>query len=132
MTSPSSVLTPPAPARTRDPLVDGLRTVALVRVLLWHALAWAWLSWVFPAMPVMFFLAGSLLATSLDRGGWARTALRRARRLLVPFWVFGAAVLVTTALTARRSGEEARPRRTRGAGRCPCCHRSGRKGSRAG
>ncbi|GAB3452697.1 serine hydrolase [Kineococcus endophyticus] len=106
MTSPSSVLTPPAPARTRDPLVDGLRTVALVRVLLWHALAWAWLSWVFPAMPVMFFLAGSLLATSLDRGGWARTALRRARRLLVPFWVFGAAVLVTTALTARRSGEE--------------------------
>ncbi|MEZ0165367.1 serine hydrolase [Kineococcus sp. LSe6-4] len=100
----------PTPATTaRDPLLDGLRTVALARVLLWHALAWAWLSWVFPAMPVMFFLAGSLLATSLGRGGrgvWWRTTLRRARRLLVPFWLFGAAVLVTTVLTAHRTGED--------------------------
>ncbi|WP_432562342.1 serine hydrolase [Kineococcus sp. SYSU DK003] len=103
------VLEPTATTSARDPLLDGLRTVALGRVLLWHALAWAWLSWVFPAMPVMFFLAGSLLATSLGRvpgrRSWARTALRRARRLLLPFWVFGAAVLATTALTARRSGE---------------------------
>lgn len=106
MTSVPTVLAPSPPVTGRDPLLDGLRSVALVRVLLWHALAWAWLSWVFPAMPVMFFLAGSLLATSLGWDGWARTALRRARRLLVPFWVFGGAVLVTTVLTARRGGEQ--------------------------
>ncbi len=101
--------TAPAPARTargaaRDPSLDVLRSVALVRVLLWHALAWAWLSWVFPAMPVMFFLAGSLLTAGTARRPWWRTALRRARRLLVPFWAFGAVVLATTALTAWRSG----------------------------
>ncbi|MBB2900465.1 CubicO group peptidase (beta-lactamase class C family)/peptidoglycan/LPS O-acetylase OafA/YrhL [Kineococcus radiotolerans] len=105
---PVAPSTPSAP-RARDPLYDGLRAAALSRVLLWHALAWPWLSWVFPAMPVMFFLAGSLLAASLGRGTWWRTALRRARRLLVPFWVFGAAVLTTTALTAHRSGDPLAP-----------------------
>lgn len=105
--NPTAAVLEPAAAstRTRDPLLDGLRAVALGRVLLWHALAWAWLSWVFPAMPVMFFLAGSLLATSLGRGApWWRTALKRWRRLLVPFWVFAAAVLTTTVLTARGAG----------------------------
>ncbi|WP_432509500.1 serine hydrolase domain-containing protein [Kineococcus auxinigenes] len=101
----------PAPAATgavRDPSLDLLRSAALARVLLWHALAWAWLSWVFPAMPVMFFLAGSLLTAGSARRPWWRTALRRARRLLVPFWAFGAVVLATTALTAWRGGSGAR------------------------
>ncbi|WP_432546757.1 serine hydrolase [Kineococcus sp. SYSU DK004] len=95
----------PGPSSARDPLLDGLRTVALVRVVLWHAVAAAWLSWVFPAMPVMFFLAGSLLAVSVGRRGgrrgpaWLRTAAKRARRLLVPFWVYAVAVVAVTYVT---------------------------------
>ena len=113
--SPGTVHHPAAAGTTsarpgaRDPLLDGLRSVALLRVLLWHALAWPWLSWVFPAMPVMFFLAGSLLATSLARGRALATVLRRARRLLVPFWAFAVVVLATTALTSLRTPGAAGP-----------------------
>ena len=65
----------------RDPLVDALRSVALARVVLWHAFAAPWLSWIFPAMPVMFFLAGAVLAGSSTRAIGARSASeRRATR----------------------------------------------------
>lgn len=61
---------PPVPPKAwtgaRDPLVDALRSVALARVVLWHAFAAPWLSWIFPAMPVMFFLAGAVLAGSVS------------------------------------------------------------------
>ncbi|WP_432573238.1 serine hydrolase domain-containing protein [Kineococcus sp. SYSU DK005] len=102
---------PPAGA-ARDPLVDALRTVALGRVVLWHAFAAAWLSWVFPAMPVMFFLAGSLLpggARGAPSGaaGWWRWVRRRARRLLVPFWVYGGVVALTSWLSRAAAGEAA-------------------------
>ncbi len=110
--------TTPRPG-TRDPLVDGLRTVALGRVVLWHAFAAPWLSWIFPAMPVMFFLAGSVLAGSALSGSalsgsalsgsalsgpggngsgpiaYARRLARRLGRLLIPFWVYSLGLLAT-------------------------------------
>ncbi|WP_306925278.1 acyltransferase family protein [Arthrobacter globiformis] len=87
---------PAAPARTssRDRYLDLLRAIALVRVVAYHSFASAvWLSVAFPSMGVMFALAGSLMARSLERP--ALGVLRsRTRRLLLPLWVYSATVLV--------------------------------------
>lgn len=77
----------------RNRYFDLLRAVAILRVVLYHASGWALLTVVFPAMGVMFALAGSLMAASLDRYGAARAVGRRLRRVLPPFWL-GAALLV--------------------------------------
>ncbi|KQX67455.1 MULTISPECIES: acyltransferase [unclassified Streptomyces] len=76
----------------RDRYLDLLRTVALVRVVVYHLFGWAWLTVLFPSMGVMFALAGSLMARSLKRPplGVIRD---RVRRLLPPLWLFGAVVL---------------------------------------
>jgi CubicO group peptidase (beta-lactamase class C family)/peptidoglycan/LPS O-acetylase OafA/YrhL len=78
----------------RDRFVDGLKAVAIVRVVLWHTWSWAWLSWI-PAMPAMFFASGSLLQDSLDRRGWWPTVTQRVRRLMLPFWAYSAACVAT-------------------------------------
>jgi peptidoglycan/LPS O-acetylase OafA/YrhL len=86
---------PPPAAFTgggRDRYLDLLRALALVRVVTFHTFGWAWLTFVFPSIGVMFALAGSLMARSLTRP--AATVLRgRIRRLLPPFWLFGAGVV---------------------------------------
>ncbi|WP_445153861.1 acyltransferase family protein [Arthrobacter sp. Hor0625] len=87
--------TRPAPhAAARDRYLDLLRAIALVRVAAYHTFAGAvWLSLVFPSMGVMFALAGSLMARSLERP--ALGVLRsRTRRLLIPLAVYSATVLV--------------------------------------
>ncbi|WUF51539.1 acyltransferase [Streptomyces sp. NBC_00483] len=87
----------PAPAPSahpagRDRYFDALRAVALVRVVAYHCFGWAWAGLVFPSMGVMFALAGSLMARSLQRP--ALSVIRsRMRRLLVPFWAWGAVVV---------------------------------------
>ncbi|MFJ8791080.1 acyltransferase [Streptomyces sp. NPDC102462] len=85
----------PSRSRTgrRDRYFDTLRAVALVRVVTYHTFGWAWCGMVFPSMGIMFGLAGSLMARSLERP--ARTVLRsRLRRLLVPFWFWGLFVVL--------------------------------------
>ncbi|MEV6544930.1 acyltransferase [Streptomyces sp. NPDC051665] len=77
----------------RDRYLDLLRSIALVRVVIYHLFGWAWLSVLFPSMGVMFALAGSLMARSLNRP--ALGVIRgRLRRLLPPLWAFSALVLV--------------------------------------
>lgn len=76
----------------RDRYLDLLRTLALVRVVVYHIFGWAWLSVAFPSMGVMFALAGSLMARSLKRG--ALSVIKdRLRRLLPPMWLFSAVAL---------------------------------------
>jgi peptidoglycan/LPS O-acetylase OafA/YrhL len=76
----------------RDRYLDLLRSIALVRVVVYHLFGWAWLTVLFPSMGVMFALAGSLMARSLSRP--AASVIRgRLRRLLPPLWAFGAVVL---------------------------------------
>ncbi|MFE0176362.1 acyltransferase [Streptomyces sp. NPDC059002] len=77
----------------RDRYLDLLRSLALVRVVVYHLFGWAWLTIVFPSMGVMFALAGSLMARSLKRPAWG-VIRGRIRRLLPPLWVFSAAVLL--------------------------------------
>ena len=80
---------------SRDLYLDFLRTLALIRVVTYHAFNWAWLTLAFPAMGVMFALAGSLMARSLDRHDRSAASVIRARmrRLLPPVWLFGACVV---------------------------------------
>jgi peptidoglycan/LPS O-acetylase OafA/YrhL len=73
----------------RNRYLDLLRALAIVRVVVYHATGWAALTIVFPAMAMMFALAGSLMAASLDRHG-VRAVLRRLRRLLPPLWMMAA------------------------------------------
>jgi peptidoglycan/LPS O-acetylase OafA/YrhL len=89
-----TVVAPPPPrAPGRDRYLDLLRAVALVRVVAYHTFPGAgWLSIAFPAMGVMFALAGSLMARSLQRPA-AAVIRGRARRLLLPLWVYVAAIL---------------------------------------
>ncbi len=84
--------------RARDRFVDVVRSLALARVILWHTWSAAWLSW-FPAMPAMFFSTGALLEPSLERRGWWGTVRQRARRLMIPFWLYSA-VAVTVMVVA--------------------------------
>jgi peptidoglycan-N-acetylglucosamine deacetylase len=85
---------PPAPQTKarggggRDRYLDLLRAVALVRVVTYHTFGWAWLGLLFPSMGVMFALAGSLMARSLERPA-VQVIRGRFRRLLPPFWLFG-------------------------------------------
>ncbi|MEU4167485.1 acyltransferase family protein [Streptomyces sp. NPDC026665] len=83
----------PAPRRPgRDRYLDLLRSMALVRVVVYHLMGWGWLTVVFPSMGVMFALAGSLMARSLSRP--PLSVIRgRLRRLLPPLWAFSAVAL---------------------------------------
>lgn len=79
----------------RDAALDLLRALALGRVILWHAFAQTWMT-VIAAMPLMFFIAGTLLPSpSTSERGYLTFVVRRARRLLLPFWAYGAAVAAT-------------------------------------
>ncbi|WP_422736439.1 acyltransferase family protein [Micromonospora sp. WMMD729] len=70
----------------RNRYLDLLRFLAIVRVVVYHVTGWATLTLVFPAMSVMFALAGSLMAASLTRSGPVAVG-RRLRRLLPSLWV---------------------------------------------
>ncbi|MCN9239216.1 acyltransferase [Streptomyces sp. RY43-2] len=83
---------PTAPKPGRDRYLDLLRSIALVRVVVYHLFGWAWLSVLFPSMGVMFALAGSLMARSLSRPALS-VIKSRVRRLLPPLWAFSAVVL---------------------------------------
>jgi peptidoglycan/LPS O-acetylase OafA/YrhL len=81
------------PAPGRDRYIDTLRALALVRVVTYHLLGWAWLPILFPSMGVMFALAGGLAATSLSRAGHWTVLRKRVRRLLPPLWALGAVLV---------------------------------------
>lgn len=72
----------------RERYVDLLRALALIRVVFYHAFTAAWLSFLFPAMGVMFALAGSLMARSLEHATMSAVT-SRVRRLLPAVWVLG-------------------------------------------
>ncbi|MEU7869754.1 acyltransferase [Dactylosporangium sp. NPDC049140] len=81
----------------RNRYVDLLRAVAIIRVVTYHTLGFAWLTVAFPAMGLMFALGGSLMAASLDRSG-PKAIGRRIRRIVIPFWVLGAFAVVLMSL----------------------------------
>ncbi|WP_412538933.1 acyltransferase [Longispora sp. K20-0274] len=87
----------------RSGYFDLLRAAAITRVVLYHSMGWAWITVAFPAMGLMFALAGALTAASLDRAPTGTVLARRLRRLLPPVWAL-AAVAVPVMLLAGESG----------------------------
>jgi hypothetical protein len=73
----------------RNRYLDLLRAVAIVRVIVYHHFGWPLLSIVFPAMGVMFAVAGSLTAASLAKRSPGSVVTSRMRRLLPPVWLLG-------------------------------------------
>ncbi|MEV6597600.1 acyltransferase family protein [Actinoplanes sp. NPDC051346] len=73
----------------RNRYLDLLRAAAITRVVLYHLFGWPWLSILLPAMGIMFGLAGSLTAASLDRRAAGKVIVSRMRRLLPPLWLLG-------------------------------------------
>ena len=82
-------------SNSRDRYLDALRSVAIARVVVFHMFGFAWLSYAFPAMGVMFALGGSLMAASLQRSA-VRAVRGRIRRLLPALWAM--ALLVVPAM----------------------------------
>jgi peptidoglycan/LPS O-acetylase OafA/YrhL len=89
----------------RNRYLDLLRAAAIVRVVVYHLFGWPWLSILLPAMGIMFALAGSLTAASLDRRGAGRVITSRLRRLLPPLWLL-ALIAVPVMLHFGWRGEE--------------------------
>lgn len=88
--------TEPQPRTTgRDRYFDTLRALALIRVVTYHTFGWPWAGMVFPSMGIMFALAGTLMAKSLERPA-PQVIRSRVRRLLPPFWFWG--LFVVTAM----------------------------------
>ncbi|MFR9806198.1 glycosyltransferase [Pseudonocardia sp. RS010] len=86
----------PAPAarpRGRERWLDTLRGLALVRVVVYHALGLGWLSIVFPSMGVMFALGGSLMVQSMRKTPAIDVLGHRIRRLLPPLWLMAVIVV---------------------------------------
>jgi peptidoglycan/LPS O-acetylase OafA/YrhL len=83
----------------RNRYVDLLRFLAIIRVVVYHTTGWAFLTIAFPAMSVMFALAGSLMAASLDRTGSVGAVGRRLRRLLPSLWLLAAFFVPAMLLT---------------------------------
>ncbi len=102
--APAQDVTPRPPTGPRNGFLDTLRAVALVRVVLWHTLAFTALSWLVAAMPAMFFVGGSLLARSMHRHRWTDLLRTRLRRLLLPFWVYAAVVVTVLVLVGQVIG----------------------------
>ncbi|MDR6316649.1 acyltransferase family protein [Actinoplanes couchii] len=91
----------------RNRYLDILRAAAIVRVVVYHLFGWPWLSLVFPAMGVMFAVAGSLTAASLQKRSAGRVVTSRLRRLLPPLWLLGAIAvpaMIATGWTLERGG----------------------------
>jgi peptidoglycan/LPS O-acetylase OafA/YrhL len=72
----------------RNRYLDLLRAAAILRVIVYHLFGWPWLTILLPAMGVMFALAGSLMAASLDKRRPGTVITARLRRLLPPLWAF--------------------------------------------
>jgi CubicO group peptidase (beta-lactamase class C family)/peptidoglycan/LPS O-acetylase OafA/YrhL len=96
-------LTNRGPAAPRDRALDLVRAAALVRVVVWHATGAAVVTLV-AAMPLMFFVSGSLFAASASRRGTRPAVWSRLRRLGPPLWLFGAFAWMVMAWGARASG----------------------------
>jgi peptidoglycan/LPS O-acetylase OafA/YrhL len=88
----------------RNRYLDLLRAAAIVRVVVYHLFGWPWLSILLPAMGIMFALAGSLTAASLDKRGAGRVITSRLRRLLPPLWLL-ALIAVPAMLAAGWAAE---------------------------
>jgi cellulose synthase (UDP-forming) len=90
---PTIVLPDATAGEGRDGLLDLIRTASVIRVMCWHAFAFWWISWLFAAMPAVFYVSGAVLSESMRRRGAWPVVRARLRRLLPPFAAFAAVAI---------------------------------------
>lgn len=73
--------------------LDLLRLFAVTRIIAFHVSAHPALGAI-PALPLMFFAAGYLMAGSLQRSTARKILPRRLQRVLLPYWVYVATIVV--------------------------------------
>ncbi|MET7422700.1 acyltransferase family protein [Dactylosporangium sp. NPDC005555] len=95
MSAVEQTLAAPVATKPRERYIDVWRAAAVIRIVVYHGSGLAWLTLLFPAMGLMFALAGSLTARSLDRSP-SHVVRGRLRRLLPPLWAYGAIMLPLT------------------------------------
>ncbi len=95
----------PNRAGQRERGLDLVRALALLRVMIWHATGAPVVTLV-AAMPLMFFVSGSLFARSAERHGAGRTVIDRLRRIGPPLWAFAVLAWGVMAFGAWRSGTD--------------------------
>ena len=76
----------------RDIALDGLRALAILRVITWHASGWSWTTWIISSVPAMFVVTGALLARSLQKASAFQALWKRFKRLLLPLWFYSLTV----------------------------------------
>ena len=76
----------------RDIALDGLRAIAILRVITWHASGWSWTTWIISSVPAMFVVTGALLARSFQKASAFQTLWKRFKRLLPPLWLYSLTV----------------------------------------
>ena len=81
----------------RDTALDGLRALAILRVITWHASGWSWTTWIISSVPAMFVVTGALLARSLQKASAFQTLRKRFKRLLAPLWFYSLTVYLLSA-----------------------------------
>lgn len=76
----------------RDTSLDGLRAIAILRVITWHASGWPWTTWIVSSVPAMFVVTGALLARSMQKSSLLPTLRKRFTRLAPPLWAYALVV----------------------------------------
>jgi len=87
----------------RDTALDGLRAIAIIRVITWHASGWAWTTWFVSSVPAMFVVTGALLAGSLQKSSAIHTLRNRFKRLLLPLWIYSLVIISLSAYHGSRT-----------------------------
>jgi peptidoglycan/LPS O-acetylase OafA/YrhL len=93
----------------RDPFLELLRNISVLRVVLLHLVLrppfvyFPWIQWIYPGMPEIFFVSGALAAASISRRGTASVLARRTKRVLLPYSVYAVVAVVAMVVTDRRT-----------------------------
>jgi peptidoglycan/LPS O-acetylase OafA/YrhL len=114
VTSHAESLAEPRPetagtGRARDDFLDLLRALSVLRVVLLHLVTrppvvyLPWIQWIYPGMPEIFFVSGSLMVPSLMRRRSSVVVRARLRRVFPPYVPYACIVVLVMWVTDRRT-----------------------------